>query len=368
MKAAVAFVSTESSSLAGAMAEKPKEEEKVQPPSDVVKTEPKEDADAPPRKKRDRQRKGDAEKKEDPGALKRKKDEDGEEDDVDEVGNEEDAMAPEAEPTHPRTEVEPGNKKFREDAVHVYGLDFLKTGHMEEIFSQFNHRYVEWINDSSANVVFRDAASALKALESLSYPKAGDDPWRRTPDILVHDDLPAIFLQMRLAAPSDNKAKKKCVPSMNPPKFVEESDRRNPNFTVASLYETRKEKTQTGKRAAQVLPAEEAEKRQRRASRFVDTLADPVEESKADETEPVEPKPTETLESAAKGKVDEDKKAPTEEEAAEEVARRQKRALRFGTAESSEAKPAETSASGEEKAPETSAEVVAAPADRKSVV
>lgn len=174
-------------------AEEPKQEEAQ------VKPEP-QDEEAPPKRRRKEKH---TEKKED---LKQNKDEEAD-DDADE-DKEDDAMAPEAEPSYPRNEVDPAKATFREDAVHVYGLDFLKTGHMEEIFGQFNHRYIEWINDSSANVVFRNAASARKALESLSYPKAGDDPWRRTPDILVHDDLPAVFLQMRLAAPSDTKAKK----------------------------------------------------------------------------------------------------------------------------------------------------------------
>jgi hypothetical protein len=85
---------------------------------------------------------------------------------------------------------------------------------MNEIFSQFQHRFIEWINDSSANIVFRSKESAKKALESLSYPKARDPPWRRTPDILVNDDCPPIFLQMRLATAADVKKGKKSAPTV----------------------------------------------------------------------------------------------------------------------------------------------------------
>merc|ERR1712232_99123 len=74
--------------------------------------------------------------------------------------------------------------------------------------------YIEWINESSANIVFKSKGSAKKALESLSYPKVGDAPWRRTPDILVNDDCPPIFLQMRLATTGDVKKGKKGVPSV----------------------------------------------------------------------------------------------------------------------------------------------------------
>lgn len=287
-----------------------------------VKAELKEDAD-PPSKKR-RQRKAGEEKNE----LKKDEDADGE-------GNEEDGMNPEAEPSFDRNEVEPDTKKFREDAVHVYGLDFLKTGHMEEIFGQFNHRFIEWINDSSANVVFRDAASARKALESLSYPKTGDEPWRRTPDILVHDDLPAVFLQMRLAAPTDTKDRKKSVPSMKTAgKYTDEANRRNSNFTMASLYD-RKDRTegvQPGKRSAQTqqaLPSAEVTKRTKRADRFAATLGEPpAAEAPAETAAPAT--------AAAEGSAEEAKvaaaPAPSAEEAAEEAARRKKRAERFAAA------------------------------------
>lgn len=294
-----------------------------------VKTELKEDTEAPPRKKRTRKA-GDP-KHEATGTQKAEKEE---ADDQDEPGNE-DGLAPEAEPSELRNEVAPSTK-FREDSVHVYGLDFLKTGHMEEIFGQFNHRYIEWINDSSANVVFRDAASARKALESLSYPKAGDAPWRRTPDILVHDDLPAVFLQMRLAAPSDTKDKKRAVPSLNPPAYTPESDRRPPQFTMASLYD-RKERTEdngdavdgkTKKRGAQVVPTAELAKRQKRAERFAATLGEAP--AAAEPEAAAAPAPASERETATDGGA-----APVgsaAEEAAEEANRREKRAARFGSA------------------------------------
>jgi len=124
-----------------------------------------------------------------------------------------DVLLPEAQPTFDRNEVRAGDK-YREDAVHVYGLDFLRTEQLNEIFSQFEHRYVEWINDSAANIVFRSKENAKKALESLSYPKAADPPWRRTPDILVNDDCPPVFLQMRFATPFDQKKGRRVVPKV----------------------------------------------------------------------------------------------------------------------------------------------------------
>lgn len=334
-----------------------KDEEKA-----PVKDELKEDADAPASKRKTRKRKTGDEKQEE-GATK--KDEEGEEEDGEE------GVAPEAEPSFARNEVASGTTKFREDAVHVYGLDFLKTGHMEEIFGQFNHRFIEWINDSSANVVFRDAASARKALESLSYPKAGDDPWRRTPDILVHDDLPAVFLQMRLAVSTDSKDRKKAIPSMNPPTYIEESNRRNPNFTMATLYD-KKERTaaqekedaekkeanegKKGKRGPQALPTAEVAKRAKRAERFEATLGEAPKSA-----EPA-PEAAETPAPASEGAAATDAKAATgskekapemtAEEMAEEAARREKRALRFAAAS---AKGDEAEAAAAEAAAEPAA-------------
>mmetsp|Transcript_68676 Transcript_68676/g.108958 ORF Transcript_68676/g.108958 Transcript_68676/m.108958 type:complete len:372 (+) Transcript_68676:148-1263(+) len=293
------------------------------PASSVVKDEP-EDAPEGSKKKR-RAKDDDVTKAKDAGNLvPKKKDEDqAEEGAGEEEPGDDDAMAPEAEPSFPRNEVPPGTSKFREDAVHVYGLDFLKTGHMEEIFGQFRHRYIEWINLSSANVVFKDKESARKALESLSYPKVGDDPWRRTPDILVHDDLPAVYLQMRLAAACDAKPKKHGIPSANPPVFIEESERgRNSQFTVSSLYE-KKPKSDRGsqKRGPQGLPEEEFEKRKKRGERFKETLGPPPEAPKpvAPEEKPAARDEKETVSS----------KPSAEEPTPEEDIKRQKRAERF---------------------------------------
>lgn len=173
-----------------------------------------------------------------------------------------DALLPEAQPSHPRNEIDITAAKFRENAVHVFGLDFLKTGHMAEIFSQFNHKYIEWINDSSANIIFGDSGSAKKALESLSFPKAGDEPWRRTPDILVSEDVPPIFLQMRFAVPTDAKRFKKAVP-----KAVPVSHTTNPP-------------SKDNKRRRQaVLSPEELQKRQKRAERFGESQAKAAGES-----------------------------------------------------------------------------------------
>mmetsp|Transcript_81857 Transcript_81857/g.255617 ORF Transcript_81857/g.255617 Transcript_81857/m.255617 type:complete len:335 (+) Transcript_81857:162-1166(+) len=196
-------------------------------------------------------------------------------DDVFEDDEEDDDLLPEAQPSFPRNEVDKDKAAFRQNAVHVYGLDFLKTGHMDEIFSQFNHKCVEWINDSSANIIFADAASAKKAVESLSFKKAGDEPWRRTPDILVSEDVPPIFLQMRLAASSDIKPSRRSVPKAAPPPQYS-APRRGDQRDAArrrQMYSDGPGAEQQGRRATKrpgkaEISEEELLKRRKRALRF----------------------------------------------------------------------------------------------------
>lgn len=190
-----------------------------------------------------------------------------------------DVLLPEAQPSYPRTEVDTARATPRMNSVHVYGLDFLKTDHMNEIFSQFNHKYVEWINDSSANIIFKDATSAKKALESLSFPKVGDDPWRRTPDILVNEDLPPIFLQMRIATSSDVKQPKKSLPKAQPFMYAQEGRRqRSSRQRLYSEWPEAKRALDTASptpvRRKPLVCEEELQKRVKRAKRFGVSILD----------------------------------------------------------------------------------------------
>lgn len=257
-------------------------------------------------------------------------DEDGEDDD-------EDDLLPEAQPTFPRNEVDAKEARFRQNAVHVYGLDFLRTGHMDEIFSQFNHKFVEWINDSSANIVFADAASAKKALESLSFPKTGDLPWRRTPDILVSEDVPPIFLQMRLAAPTDVKASRKSIPKATPATTPVQALRRNQMLGKFSRRRmpadgpgsdaTDKQQPSAKRPKKAPLTEEELIKRRKRAERFGEVQPAShlltKSEARAETLEALAPVP------AARGR---QPALQGIEATEEELSKRRNRASRFGTA------------------------------------
>lgn len=241
---------------------------------------------------------------------------------------EDDALPPEAQPKFERNEVATeGAAKFRADAVHVYGLDFLRTEHMNEIFSQFDHKFIEWINDSSANIIFRDRDSAKKALESLTYPKKNDKPWRRTPDILVNDDCPPVYLQMRLAATTDIKKSKRAVPKVS----AQDAKAKRPSQrgALGQIYrdglstELLEQAGLLGKRKRIVEPptAEELERRDKRRAKFGEATpaaeSEPAKDVLGDDLS----KPKLAGEAAVK--------QYAIEATAEEIARREKRATRF---------------------------------------
>jgi len=182
------------------------------------------------------------------GVQPKREDQSGEED--------ADDFLPEAKPAHPRNEVDPKATQ-RQNAVYIYGLDFLKTSHLDEIFSQFDHKFIEWLNDSAANIIFAQPINSKKAMDALSVPKVGDEPWRRTPDILVSEGMPPIFLQMRLATTADVKPSKKAMPKISG--YVNDRRRAGSDRVVTT-------------RPKPAVTDEEAARRRKRATRFADWL------------------------------------------------------------------------------------------------
>ena len=63
----------------------------------------------------------------------------------------------------------------RPDAVHVYGVDFLSTKDLLDYFADYGPTFVEWINDSAANVLFEDAPTAKRAIAGRGKPLPSED-------------------------------------------------------------------------------------------------------------------------------------------------------------------------------------------------
>ena len=68
-----------------------------------------------------------------------------------------------------KKDVQPSAER-RLEVVHMYGTDNMSTRNILSYFGDYGPSHVEWINDSSCNIVFGDEFSAKRALLGLSVP------------------------------------------------------------------------------------------------------------------------------------------------------------------------------------------------------
>ncbi len=57
---------------------------------------------------------------------------------------------------------------FRRDGLHLNGVDEMKTQEIFEFFSDYNPYALEWINDSSCNVLWKNENKVLRAITDLT--------------------------------------------------------------------------------------------------------------------------------------------------------------------------------------------------------
>ena len=57
---------------------------------------------------------------------------------------------------------------YRRDGLHLYGVDDLKTNEIFEFFADYNPYSLEWINDSSCNLVWKNENKVLKAIVEMT--------------------------------------------------------------------------------------------------------------------------------------------------------------------------------------------------------
>lgn len=62
----------------------------------------------------------------------------------------------------------------RPEAIHLYGVDCLSTGDCLAYFSDYGPTFVEWIDDSSCNILFEDEFTAKRALIGRGKPLPPD--------------------------------------------------------------------------------------------------------------------------------------------------------------------------------------------------
>ncbi|KAI3433577.1 hypothetical protein D9Q98_003388 [Chlorella vulgaris] len=63
----------------------------------------------------------------------------------------------------------------RHEALHIYGVDLLSTSDLLKHFADYGPKFVEWINDSSANIVFADGATAKRAVAGMGTPLSPEE-------------------------------------------------------------------------------------------------------------------------------------------------------------------------------------------------
>ena len=70
------------------------------------------------------------------------------------------------------------NNLFRKEALHLYGVDELSTSEIFSYFKNYKPFAVEWINDSSCNVVWKIENHAINALIGMTIPYAEDSEYQ----------------------------------------------------------------------------------------------------------------------------------------------------------------------------------------------
>lgn len=108
----------------------------------------------------------------------------------------------------------------RLEVVHCYGVDFLSSKEVLEMFSAWQPSQVEWLDDSSCNVVFGSEETALQVIQELALAPelaVNDEPWTRSKRVSVGRQkelktgkarraaLREFCLQLRIATEADRK-------------------------------------------------------------------------------------------------------------------------------------------------------------------
>ncbi|KAI1414235.1 hypothetical protein F5Y13DRAFT_18597 [Hypoxylon sp. FL1857] len=161
--------------------------------------------------------------------------------DVDLVPDEPIVLEPELQDTH--RERSPGEIDDDENTlipckVHIRGLDIMNPdevkAYVAEHFSEEPVEKIEWIDDSSANLLFGSDLAAARALGSLAVEDIQDVsqlPLRQLLSAKPFSEKPEVALQIRLAVASDKKqagaASRSRFYLLNPEYDPEERRRRN---------------------------------------------------------------------------------------------------------------------------------------------
>lgn len=103
-----------------------------------------------------------------------------------------------------RRVVAPG-EVARKGVVHVFGADQLATRNVLGYFGAFGPSWCEWVNDSSCNVVFEDAFSAVRAVRDVCVGEMGEEfEWRRARGVKKKGGV-VVPIWVRMATEGDRR-------------------------------------------------------------------------------------------------------------------------------------------------------------------
>jgi len=77
-------------------------------------------------------------------------------------------------------------------ALHVFGIDSMSTKDIMSYFGDYGPSWVEWINDSSCNVVFEDTASVTRVLVVAAIPPDGDESQIEKDQLIWREAVPFV--------------------------------------------------------------------------------------------------------------------------------------------------------------------------------
>ncbi|KAI1771783.1 hypothetical protein F4818DRAFT_444779 [Hypoxylon cercidicola] len=122
--------------------------------------------------------------------------------------------------------------------LHIRGLDIMNPDEVKAYIAEYSEdpmERIEWIDDSSANLLFGSAAAAARALGSLVLEGVQDIsqlPLRKLVPAKLFSERPEVALQIRLAVATDKKqagaASRSRFYLLNPEYDPEERRRRDP--------------------------------------------------------------------------------------------------------------------------------------------
>lgn len=112
----------------------------------------------------------------------------------------------------PNGSAQPDSQTMVLTKVHIRGVDVLNTdqikAYAKEHLAAGNLKYVEWIDDTSANLVFTEESSAAEAIRALSSLEIADATQVAPLELLpakAFSEKPDANLQIRFAVLSDKK-------------------------------------------------------------------------------------------------------------------------------------------------------------------